>query len=222
MKTLDIKMNGKVAEILFYGTIGGSFEGITAKDFNAALRSVGKVADIFMRMNSEGGDVFEGMAMYNILRRQNARITVDIDSVAASAASLVAMAANVIRMPLNATMMIHDPWGMAIGTADEMRASADTLEMLKAMFVETYSGRSGQEPKVVSKMMADETWMNGSTAKELGFADEVISERRVAAAVTVPSGWYKNTPRELLGARQVPTAISEYRERLKSMNGGKA
>jgi ATP-dependent Clp protease, protease subunit len=222
MKTLDIKMNGKTAEILFYGTIGDGFDGITAKDFARELKAVGKVSEINLRMNSAGGDVFDGMAIYNTLKRQNARVTIDVDGVALSAASLVAMAGSVIRMPTNATMMIHDPWGLCIGTGDEMHANGDTLNMLKAMFVETYAERTRQETKNVAKMMADETWMTGADALELGFADELIEERRVAAAAYVPSGWYKNTPRELLGKKQVPTPIAEYRERLKAMGGVKA
>lgn len=121
------------AEISIYEEIGGF--GITAKKFAEDLKALGDVSHIDLRIHSPGGDVFEGIAIYNLLRNHPAEITVYIDGVAASMASVVAMAGDRVVMPENAMMMIHKPWGISGGNAGDMRDYADLLDKVETVLV---------------------------------------------------------------------------------------
>jgi len=172
-----------VAEVSIYDEIG--YWGVTAKDFRAALDALGDVARIDLRINSPGGDVFVGLTIFNMLERHEAEIVVTVDGIAASIASVIAMAGNRIVMPENAFLMIHDPSGFVIGGADDMRDLADVLEKVKASMVGIYATRSGQKPEKIGELMAAETWLSAQEAKDLGLADEVAKPRRMAASASM-------------------------------------
>jgi len=196
-KGYQIKSKAKSAEILIYEEIGaGWLGGISAKQFADDVKTLKKVSNINVRINSEGGSVFDGHAIYNTLRNHPAHITVDIDGLAASIASIIAMAGDEIRMAENGFMMIHDPWMVAAGTADELRGQADVMDKVQEKLVNTYVNRTGGNPEDIAAWMADETWMNAEEALERGFIDSINEETRMAAVVHKDR--YKHTPENLI------------------------
>ncbi|WP_339862503.1 head maturation protease, ClpP-related [Thalassospira alkalitolerans] len=181
------------AEILIYDEIGAF--GITAKQFADDLKAVGKAARITLRINSPGGSVFDGLAIHNSLKRLSARKTVWIDGIAASIASVIAMAGDEIVMPENAMMMIHDPAGMVAGTAPDMRAMAEALDRIKGGLVAAYRDRTGKADAEVEQLMASETWMTAAEAVAAGFADRV--DKPIRATAHFDLSQFRNTPADL-------------------------
>lgn len=171
-------------EIYIYDQIGESFlsDGVSAKGFIDDLQSLGDVPKINLRINSPGGSAWEAFAIYNGLIRNKAEINVHVDGLAASAASVVAMAGDTIVMPENAMMMIHDPSGVAMGGADDMRTAADRLEKVKKGIISAYRNKSGQTTKAIAAIMSAETWFTAQEALDAGFADEVGEPARIAAS----------------------------------------
>ena len=166
-------------EILLYDEIGGW--GITAKQFAQDLAACGDVSQINLRIHSPGGDVFAGMAIYNTLKAHPARVDVYIDGLAASMASVIAMAGDKVYMPTNAMMMIHKPWGAQGGDADDMRRYADLLDKVEGTLVQAYVSKTGKSAEEIHALLKDETWMDGGEAVAAGFADQLI-DPLVAAA----------------------------------------
>ena len=149
-------------------------EGVTAKRIAAALRSIGAGNDVVVNLNSPGGDLFEGMAIYNLLRDHKGSVTVKVLGVAASAASIVAMAGDEVLIARAGFLMIHDTWVVAIGNRLDLREVADMLEPFDTAMADVYAARSGIEAKAIQKMMDAETWIGGSAAVEQGFADALL------------------------------------------------
>lgn len=175
---------GDVGEIVLYGIIGESwFGGISANQFSRDLKALGNVKTINVRINSDGGDVFEGRTMYTLLAQHPARIVTHVDGLAASIASVIAMAGDEIRMADGSYMMIHRAWGVAIGNEDDMTRTADLLRSVSGSLAETYVARTGNDRAKVDAWMRDETWFTAAEAKEAGFADVVDEPVRAAAAV---------------------------------------
>lgn len=172
------------AEITLYGDIGPSFWGeetVDAKSFLADLKALGEVTEIVLRVNSPGGDVFDGLAIHNQLAAHPARIVAQVDGLAASAASLVIMAADEIVAPENAFLLVHEPRGGAFGTADVMIALAADLERMTDTFAATYAKRSGQEADAVKALMKEDRLMDAAEAKALGYVDRIVEPVRMAA-----------------------------------------
>ena len=134
-----------------------------------------------MHINSPGGDVFAGMAIYNLLKRYEDDITVYIDGLAASIASVIAMAGDKIIMPENALMMIHDAWCRTEGNAADLRKMADELDRVDGLICDVYAARSGQDPEAFEGMMAAETWFTAAEAEAAGLIDEVENNKVIAA-----------------------------------------
>lgn len=174
-----------VGEIMIYDMIGRDWwsgEGVTAKDFDRDLKALGAVSQINLRVNSPGGDVFDGVAIYNALKSHPATITAYIDGLAASAASLIVMAADEIVMPANSFMLIHEPRGGAWGTSATMLSVAADLERMTATFAATYSDRSGADIEAVKALMAEDRLMDGVEAVSMGFADRTSDPVRMVAS----------------------------------------
>ena len=169
------------AEIYIYDEIG--YWGVTAKQFVANLKALGDVTHIKLHINSPGGDVFDGIAIFNALKFHGAAITVYIDGLAASMASVIAMVGNPVIMPENTMMMIHKPWGFAGGDADDMRDYADLLDKVESVLIPAYAQKTGKSPEEISAMLEDETWMNGNECVELGFADQVTPSLQAMACI---------------------------------------
>lgn len=170
-----------VAEIAIYDEIGGW--GITAREFSDELKMYADVSLIDLHIHSPGGDVFEGMAIYNLLVNHPARVEATIDGLAASMGSVVAMAADTITIPENAMMMVHRPWGIQGGDADEMRRYADLLDKVESNLVSAYTKKTGLSDDVIRELLADETWLTGPEAVERGFADQLAEPLTAAASL---------------------------------------
>lgn len=186
--TLKMKMlDNSSAEMWIYGEIGGSGwgDGITSKQVADELGKYKDAKQINLRINSTGGDVFEGVAIYNQLRRHKAKVSVDIDGAALSIASIIAMAADPgeLRMADNAFMMIHDPWSFTVGDSADHRKTAELLDGIKSQLVNTYVARTGMEPDQIAQMMSDETWMDAKSAESMKFIDSRTAELALAAHI---------------------------------------
>jgi len=178
MKANDEKYE---AEIYIYDEIG--YWGVTAKQFVKDLQGLGDVKNIKLHINSPGGDVFDGIAIYNALRNHGAAITVYIDGLAASMASIIAMVGNPVIMPENTMLMIHKPWGFAGGDANDMRDYADLLDKVETVLIPAYAQKTGMDPAKIAEMLEDETWLDGNECLALGFADQVIPSLQAMACI---------------------------------------
>lgn len=148
--------------------------GITAKKVASQLRAIGE-RPVEVQINSNGGDMFEGIAIYNVLREHPQKVTVKVMGMAASSASIIAMAGDTIEIGAASFLMIHNCWVFAMGNRHELRAAADWLEPFDEAMAGLYVDRSGQKLDDVTKWLDAETYMSGKTAIERGFADELLS-----------------------------------------------
>jgi ATP-dependent Clp protease protease subunit len=198
---------GATGEIYLYGVVGQTFwsDGVSATQFKNDLKDLGAVTQIDLRINSEGGDVFEGRTIYSLLSEHKAKIPVYVDGLAASIASLIAMAGDEIKMGDGTFMMIHNAWGLAIGNADEMRRQADLLESVSGSLLDTYVARTGKTRDEIKKWMDAETWMTAQECVDRGFATETTEPVRVAASVFHPEA-FKNLPTVLRPNRAAAAA----------------
>lgn len=154
-------------------------EGVTAKRVGAALRSIGQ-NDVVVNINSPGGDFFEGVAIYNMLRAHPAKVTVRVVGLAASAASVIAMAGDEIQIGQAGFLMIHNAWTIGIGNRHDMTELAATMESFDGAMADVYSARTGISKGDAGAMMDKETWLSGSAAVEAGFADGFLPDDLVA------------------------------------------
>jgi ATP-dependent protease ClpP protease subunit len=209
MRPVAGKGDADVAEIRIFDSIG--YWGVTAADFAEDLAGLGAVDEIRLLINSGGGDVFDGFAIYNLLREHPATISTRIEGLAASIASVIALAGDTVGIHSTAFVMIHNPWGVVVGDAAEMRAFADTLDKVAEPMVATYAAKMGEAPKDIRSMLEAETWFTGDEAVNAGFADELLGSAETAdesdsdgdgdtaAAVRPELDAYRNTPEELGG-----------------------
>lgn len=184
------------AEVVIYDEIGAY--GVSAKGFLAELGALPDGTPLALRLNSPGGSVFDAVAIYNAIKRHSGTVTVWIDGIAASAASYIAMAGDEIVMPENAFLMIHDPAGVVMGTATDMRAMAEALDKIKGSLLQGYAAKSGRSQEEIAPLMAAETWLDAKDALDLGFADRIAEPVRIAARFDV--GRFRNAPPELAEA----------------------
>ena len=161
------------ASISIYDSIGENWDGtgITAKRVSGILRAMGE-KDVTVNVNSPGGDFFEGVAIYNLLREHKAKVTVRVMGLAASAASVIVMAGDEILMGDGAFLMIHNAWAVAIGNRHDMADAAKRLEPFDAAMASVYANRSGITVAKAARMMDDETWIGAAQAIEDGFVKE--------------------------------------------------
>ncbi len=191
-----IRARDEGAELLIYDEIGAY--GVSAKSFLADLGELDSKAPLELRLNSPGGSVFDAVAIYNALMRHEGTVTVTIDGIAASAASYIAMAGDTVVMPENAFLMIHDPSGMVIGNAGDMRSMAEALDKIAGSLVRGYAAKSGRPDEGIAALMAAETWLDAADALELGLADKVIEPVRIAASFDITR--FRNAPADLVEA----------------------
>jgi ATP-dependent protease ClpP protease subunit len=182
------------AEVVIYDEIGAY--GVSAKGFLAELGALPDGTPLALRINSPGGSVFDAVAIYNAIKRHTGTVTVWIDGIAASAASYIAMAGDEVVMPENAFLMIHDPAGMVMGSATDMRAMAEALDKIKGSLLQGYAAKSGRLPEEIAPLMAAETWLDAKDALDLGFADRIAKPVRMAARFDV--GRFRNAPPSLV------------------------
>lgn len=167
--------------ISVYDVIGQDYwsgEGVTAKRVAAALRSMGK-GPVTVNVNSPGGDMFEGLAIYNLLREHDGEVTVKVLGLAASAASVIAMAGDTVQIARAGFLMIHNAWVMVVGNRNDLIEVADTLKPFDTAMASIYAARTGQDIKAMGKLMDNESWIGGEAAVEDGFADELLPSDQV-------------------------------------------
>ncbi|ENJ7585368.1 Clp protease ClpP [Providencia rettgeri] len=170
------------ADIYIYDEIG--MWGISAKRFTEDLISLGNINHINLHIHSPGGEVFEGIAIYNQLKNHNANITVYIDGLAASMASVIAMVGDEVKMPKNAMMMIHKPWGVSWGDANDMRDYADLLDKVENVLIPAYMEKTGKTKEEIEAMLGEETWLTAEECVEHGFANTVIEPVKAMASLS--------------------------------------
>jgi ATP-dependent Clp protease protease subunit len=182
---LEVLVKANIGELYIYGEITDwkwLDEDVTPTSVAEELGKLKDVDSINVYVNSVGGNVFAGVAIYNELKRFNKPITSYVDGLAASIASLIVLAADKVVMPSNAMIMIHNPWGCICGNANELRDFADRLDKItESVLIETYHNKTGIEKDKLKEMLDAETWLDGKEAVELGFADELLEEQKVAA-----------------------------------------
>ena len=199
---LRFEYNAKsdTVELYIYDIVGADFfgEGVTAKSTAEVLKEAKSAKAINVRINSPGGDVFEGMAIRNLLVQSGKKVTVDIDGLAASIASVIAMAGSEIRMAEGGMMMIHDAWAGTIGNSDELRKTADVLDQISGEIAGIYARRVISDEKAMRKLMKAETWMTASDAMEQGFITAVAEPMRMAASIDPKRFKYQNIPQQFM------------------------
>jgi ATP-dependent Clp protease protease subunit len=178
---MSVLQNG---ELVLYGFVGDNYwdEGFTAAEVLEALAEVGRETDVTVRINSGGGYVTDGLAIYNALAAHKGQVTVQVDAIAASSASLIAMAGDTIRMRAGSLMMIHDPSGITYGTAEDHDKTRDALDKMATQMASIYAERSGKDAAEVRATMKDELWLTAEEAVEQGYADESDSAKAKAVA----------------------------------------
>ena len=176
------------AEISIYDEIG--YYGIDANAFKNDFDKVKNLKSIKLLINSPGGSVFDGLAIYNMLADVRSKVTVEVQGMAASIASVIAMAGDTRVMREGTFMMVHNPWTMMIGDSDDLRKEADVLDGIKEQLVGIYSRNTGMATNDVEALMKEETWLSPTQAKALGFAHEVTEAPRIAASFNKKIGSY--------------------------------
>ena len=168
----------KSAELILYGSIGSDeyWDDISDKAFKQDIENLGDVENIILHINSPGGSVFSAVAIANTLKNHKAKVTANIDGLAASAATIITSACDVVRMPKNALFMVHNPITFAYGNNQDMQKTLEMLDKVKDSIIETYLNKVKTDKETLSQLMDDETWMDAEMAKEYGFVDEIINE----------------------------------------------
>lgn len=174
------------AELTLYGDIANESwweDDVTPKQMSDELAAMGDVSDITVRINSGGGDVFAGVAIHSMLKRHPANITVYIDGLAASIASIIAMAGDKIIMPKGSMLMIHNPWSFTAGDSSDFRKMADTLDTIRESMIPIYVEKTGLNSEEIISLLDSETWLTAEEAVNKGFATDVEDSVKVAASI---------------------------------------
>ncbi|OMY27877.1 peptidase [Burkholderia pseudomallei] len=215
-----------VGGITINGAIGETWDGagVTSNRIAAALRAIGAGVPVVVNLNSPGGDFFEGVAIYNLLRQHDAEVTVNVMGLAASAASVIAMAGDKILMGDGAFLMIHNAWSVAVGNRHDFIAAADTLAPFDDAMASLYAKRSGMSKAEAAALMDKETWISADQAVESGMATGLLDgtatskgdtkaaeQRRILATVdsALASTGMSRVQRAEVLARMRPDATSE-------------
>lgn len=194
-----IKTAPKTANIDIYGEIVDERMNdieTSAVSFKQALKDLGDVENITLNINSPGGSVFSGIAIYNMLKAHKAHVTANIQGLAASIATCIAMGADKVVMPSNAMMMIHNAWTLAVGNANDLRKQADDLDKINSTVFNSYLDKNPDiDHALLQKMMDEETWLTAEECKELGIVDEIQNATPVAAKISKEmEAQFKNMP----------------------------
>ena len=198
-------------------------EGVTDKRIAAALRSIGD-GDVVVNINSPGGDMFTGLAIYNLLREHPGHVTVKVLGVAASAASIIAMAGDEVQVARAGFLMIHNAWILAMGNRHDLREYADYLEPFDASMADIYAARTGAELAAMQKLMDAESWIGGSAAVDQGFADALLASDEIDQAEERPAALAVRRVENALRASGMPRSeamrlISEFKATLRDAGG---
>lgn len=194
--------NAEAVQIDIFDVIGDSYwrpDAIGARSVLKKLREAGKANEIRVRINSGGGSAFDGLAIYALLVSHEARVIIDIDGLAASAASVIAMAGDEIRIAETAMLMIHNPWTVAVGEASELRKEAEDLDKLRDALSNAYMARTGMTREQIVDLLDAETWLTAQEALELGFVTSITPAKAAASMLRseVDLDAFQRTPEAL-------------------------
>ncbi|MBK0350251.1 Clp protease ClpP [Leclercia adecarboxylata] len=205
--------------ISIFDVIGADYwgDGVTASRIAGALRSLNG-ADVTVNINSPGGDMFEGLAIYNLLREYDGKVTVKVLGLAASAASIIAMAGDDVQIGRGAFLMIHNCWVYAMGNRHDLAQIAADMAPFDNAMSDIYQARSGLDADTIGKMMDGETYIGGSDAVAKGFADSLLSADEIADDDDSPAAALRKLD-ALLAKTDTPR--SERRKLLKALSGSK-
>lgn len=183
-KYFQFEVKEDKADLYIYGDIVSSKwydEDVTAVDIKDKIKEL-DVNELNVHINSYGGDVFEGIAIYNLLKQHKAKVNVYVDGCACSIASVIAMAGDKIYMPKNTLMMIHNCWTIAMGNSKDLRKQADDLDIIMNSSIESYMARVNITKEELIELLDAETWLTAEECIEKGFADEILetSEKTVS------------------------------------------
>ena len=218
-----------VGELYLYGDIvPGEWakwddEDRTAANIRDELAALGDITTLNIYINSGGGDVFQGQAIYSILKRHSAEKNVFIDGLAASAASFIAMAGDTVIMPRNAMIMVHNPWTIALGFAEDLRTVADMLDKVREAMKAAYLAKIKITDAELTQLLDAESWLTADEAYTYGFADEIADEVQIAASVSPEIlSRYQHVPESLkaalkMGAKTDEKAVEARNEEVASL-----
>lgn len=187
----------KKAEITIYDEIGSGywFDAVSAKQFTQELNALpDSITEIDLRVNSPGGDVFEGFTIYNRLKQHKAKVTTYVDGLAASIASVIALAGDEIVMSEGSFIMIHKAWAMTAGNSDDLEQMVDRLLDIDEQLLGIYQRKTKLDRVELRSMITAETWLNADEAIEMGFATRKSEDEAVMAASAEKATWFKNKP----------------------------
>lgn len=206
------------AEIAIYEEIG--YWGIRAKQFLRDIKDLGNVNHITLRMNSPGGEVFDGLAIYNILKNHPATVHANIEGIALSMGSVIVMSADTIEIADNGLYMIHNPWGFAFGDAPALRKTADVFDKLKDSSIIAYQRKVSDSHETLSKLMDEETWYNAEEALAAGFVDSITDSVAVDASYDLSQ--FRNMPEScpysVAGGKEFKIKVDDTEENRQLLN----
>ncbi|ERI10899.1 head maturation protease, ClpP-related [Aneurinibacillus aneurinilyticus] len=186
---------------------GGGYYAHSAKSFKQELDNLGDIKTLNVFVNSPGGDVFEGVAIYNMLKRHKAHVNVHVDGLAASIASVIAMAADTIYMPSNAMMMIHNAWMFTAGDSNDLREAADMLDKVNTSIRQSYLDKAGDAitEEDLTALMDKESWLTAQECYDYGLCDVVGEAKQIAACTNEELfAKYRNVPDTIAKTAQKP------------------
>ena len=180
----------QMTEVMIYDEIGNF--GVDAKSFINEIKQIPNDTSVLLRINSPGGSVIDGLAIYDAINRMPQKVTARIEGIAASMASVIALAADEVIMSENSLYMIHNVWGGEVGDSDDLRKAADLMDKMGERLINIYVSKTGQTEEQIRSWMDEETWFNSSEAKEAGFINLVEEPIKMAAKFDIKKYDYKN------------------------------
>ena len=180
-----------MTEVMIYDEIGNF--GVDAKSFINEIKQIPNDTSVLLRINSPGGSVIDGLAIYDAISRMPQKVTARIEGIAASMASVIALAADEVIMSENSLYMIHNVWGGEVGDSDDLRKAADLMDKMGERLINIYVSKTGQTEEQIRSWMDEETWFNSLEAQEAGFINLVEEPIKMAAMFDIKKYDYKNT-----------------------------
>ena len=218
-----------VGELYIYGDIVShkwDDTDVTVKDFAEDLKALGDLKTLNIYLNSLGGSVFQGQAIYSILKRHSAHKNVYIDGIAASIASVIAMAGDTILMPKNAMVMIHNPWTFVMGNSADLRKEADALDKIRESMIVAYMDKIQDKAseEQLAELLDAETWLSAQDCFDRGFCDEILDAKEIAASCLDSEmlSNYKNTPDSIKNLQKGVDCLSDDGKRRKIIEESRA
>lgn len=213
--SIEAKAGNKEADVFIYDTVG--IWGVAANDFVRDLNEI-DAKTINLRINSPGGNVFDGVAIFNALKKHEAKVITHIEALAASIASIIALAGDEVQIADNAFYMIHNPYTWAVGDAASMRKTAGMLDKVTDSLIKTYTNKTGKSDSEIRQFMDDETWFTADEAKDAGFADIITDEEEVEA--TFDLSVFNNVPKQVYNTLNATKPSSRKLEHVLREAGG--